>query len=136
MLSAMAYPMPPKRRTRSEDENSDSSERTASPLPVHQHPVTIHHAAAFAVLPTEAILSQIVGVATRLSATIAALTYRATRGDERIYRDCIRVVGTALATIEPAIYELAAMQIVLRQKLENLTDGLQNIPPSTRRPRR
>ena len=137
MPNAIADPMPPKRRRQSEDERSNSSERTASPRPVHQHPVTIHHATVFAALPTEAILSQIVGVATRLSARIAALNYRPTRGDVSTYRDCIRVVGTALAVIEPAIHELAGTQIALRQSLDNLIDGLRDIPPSARRrPRR
>jgi hypothetical protein len=68
---------------------------------------------------------------------IAALNYRPTRGDVSIYRDCIRVVGTALDVIEPAIHELAGTQIALQQSLDNLIDGLRNIPPSARRrPRR
>jgi hypothetical protein len=66
--------MPPKRKLRAEnvkDASTDSiSERTASPLPEDHRPHCSNaaiHAGGYAALPIDAVLSQIVGVATRLS---------------------------------------------------------------------
>ena len=126
--------MPPKRQHQSEDESSDSScDCAAAPLPVYQHPVTAHYATIYSALPTEAVLSQTVGVATRLSARIAALSYSTARGEARIYRDAIRIADIALTAIEYAVLDLAALELVLKQTLENLKDGQQNISPTPRR---
>jgi hypothetical protein len=74
-----------------------------------------------------------VGVATRLSARIVALSYSTARGEARIYRDAIRIADIALTAIESAVLDLAALELVLKQTLENLKDGQQNISPTPRR---
>ena len=103
--------MAPKRKFETVDRDVSSvSSSTDSPPPLYLHPAVASHAALFADLPSDAILSQIVGVATCLSARIAALTHSTASGNSRVYRDCIRVVRHAISVVSPAIMDLAGLQ--------------------------
>jgi len=131
--------MPPKRRLKAEVQSSDSSsERTASPLPTYLHPADASHAAFFAGLTTDQVLSLIVGVATRLSARVSALSHSAASGDARVFiRDCIRDTHSALSFVGPAVLDLAGLEMVLQQSLLDLHAALAEVAtPSCRRRRR
>jgi hypothetical protein len=82
-------------------------------------------------------LSQIVGVATRLSARITALSYSAATVDARVYRDCIRVTRSAISLLRPAVCELAGLEVVLVASLQSSIARLdETAPPPSRRRRR
>ena len=95
--------MPPKRKLKTEVEELSSSEGSASPL------------LNFEGLTSDQVLSLIVGVATRLSARVAALTHSAAFGDAQVYRDSIRVTHCALSHIGPAILDLMELETVLQR---------------------
>ena len=129
-------PMPPKRKRHSVErtDSSVASSEDASPLYLH-YDVT-GHAAMYRDLPTDVILSLIVGVATCLSARIAALRHSSASGNVRVFKDCIRVINTALSAVNSAVIDLAGLQMVLDMTLVNLSTGLDNASTPSRRSRR
>ena len=131
--------MPPKRKFKPEqsDDGSSSSDSSPSPLPTLQEELVAVYTELFSGFPTESVLSQIVGVATRLSARITALSYSAATGDARVYRDCIRVTRSAISLLRPAVCELAGLEVVLVASLQSLIARLdETAPPPSRRRRR
>ena len=138
----LTYIMPPKRSRLksppSDEDSAASTERSSSPSPpVYRNANVATHAALFAELPTDSVLSQIVGVATRLSARITALSHSAVAGDARVYRDCIRVTRSALSFLRPAVCDLAGLEIRLLASLADLTARLDEVnAPVRQRPRR
>ena len=130
-------PMAPKRKLEPVDRDDSSvSSSSDSPPPLYLHPAVASHAALFADLPSDVTLTQIVGVATCLSARIAALQHSTASGNTRVYRDCIRVIRNALSVVSPAIMDLAGLQLVLQHTLEQLTTGLDQVITPSRRSRR
>ena len=133
--------MPPKRPLKPEPgpsfEDSDlSSDRSSSPAPAIHDELVCAYAALFDGHPHEVVLTQAVGVATRLSARLATLSHSAVQGDVRIFKDCIRVVKQCLTVLRPAIRELAGLELALLASLTRLTAGLRDAPPPRRRSRR
>ena len=133
--------MPPKRAIKPEPEPSSegsdsSSDRSPSPSPAIHDELVCAYAALFDGHPHEVVLTQAVGVATRLSARLATLSHSAVQGDARIYRDCIRVVKRCLTILRPAVRELAGLELALLASLSRLTAGLREAPPPRRRTRR
>jgi len=129
--------MAPKRKREPVDRDGSSvSSATDAPPPLYLHPAVASQAALFADLPSDVILTQIVGVATCLSARIAALQHSTASGNTRVYRDCIRVIRNALSVVSPAIMDLAGLQLVLQHSLESLTTGLDQVTTPSRRSRR
>ncbi len=133
--------MPPKRALKIEPESgTEDSEFSVANSP--SPPLTVHdelaatYAAMFEQLPHEVVLTQAVGVATRLSARLVTLSHTAVRGDARIFKDCIRVVKRCLTIIRPAVCELAGLELALHASLDRLSAGLRETSPPRRRTRR
>jgi hypothetical protein len=132
--------MPPKRSLKEEssDEGTNSSsESSPSPSPAIHDGLVACYADLFSGLPHDAVVSQAVGVATRLIARLSALSHLTVTGDVRVYRDCIRFVRKAVALIRPAACELAGLELALLASLSRLTAELDAATtPARRRARR
>lgn len=120
--------MPPKRRAKREQplrvsDDEDSSSESSSPPRLMLSPRNAfamrEGVAHFAHMPTDAVLSQIVGIATRLSATIAQLKYSRVSGDVRICKDCIRVAHSAASAVSKAVADLLALEVVLEGHVDH-----------------
>jgi hypothetical protein len=128
--------MPPKRTRKAEVVSSDSTlERPASMMPIYVHPADAGHATFFDGLTSDQVLSLIVGVATRLSARVAALQHSSAPGNARVFRDCIRVTHSALSFVGPAIIDLVELEMVLQRSLSDLITGLAEVTTPSRRRR-
>ena len=133
--------MPPKRALKPEPEpsaeDSEASEEhsPSPPLALHDE-LAASYAAMFEQLPHEVVLTQAVGVATRLSARLATLSHAAVQGDARIFKDCMRVVRRCLTILRPAVCELAGLELALVASYDRLSAGLREASPPRRRSRR
>ncbi len=136
--------MPPKRKLKPEpiSTDSDDSELNDSGSPTAAGPwlrdddvrvtANIYHS-----LPTDALLAQISGLASLLSARIAALKPSNVTGDVRLLKDCIRILNQALFVLTPTVMDFTALEVALLGQLHDATATLaQHTGAAQRRPRR
>ena len=119
--------MPPKRSAAKlkqvappSDDSSDSSSgfSSSSYRRLRQNSRGIKNAEQkFESLHLEALLSLVVGVATRLSVAVSALKYSNVTGNGRIIRETMRLVNGALDPLTDSIDELSALEGALLQHL-------------------
>jgi hypothetical protein len=129
--------MPP-RRSAMKFEQLATSEDSDS-----EYSAADHRAALLGELPTADLLTHVVGIATTLSARIAALSYKdfssfepSVEMDGRVIRDCEHVALSALELLGPAVSELVDITTILQATLESLSAALADIPPPAQRSRR
>ena len=129
--------MPPKRSAKKVEQLATSEDSDSEYCAVD------HHAALLGELPTADLLTHAVGIATTLSARIAALSYKDFSSFEpsvemngRVIRNCVHVARSALELLGPAVSELVDITTILQATLESLYAALADVPPPAQRCRR
>ena len=85
----------------------------------------VDQASVFMTLPTDALLSMIVGVCSRLQAAVAPLSHKPSMvghgpgGERRLQQDTLRLIVAARKKLTPAVNALMALEIALADAKKN-----------------